>query len=355
MSELLNAGSKWWAGMNFSMGAQEFLAQKREISEGIRVFQQEAKKPKDLTEAHEKLFEEVKDFEEQWGDKIEKDEDLPGIITNFFGWYDQLKDPKSKFELLKKALESRMQMMENQSGSWGKTYDSEHQKYYPEEHGKKLPKAGGWIMVIPERIPVENSPEQYTTYYAKPDILYQSIDIDYAGTFKVPYYRVKITMESGDLNLWPHEYVIITDIRGIMNEVSTNYELVRLGGDANYDVAKVHYLRTRGISQSDVYDMLLGAVNSTTFCYFKLVDSETREYYTFLFDCLDRGISPNMIERLWKCKKTGKPLFKINYMIEGKEVTEDEFKAHSSKNREEGDTIEDQSAGKAGPDNSDIG
>jgi hypothetical protein len=336
---------KWWAGMNFSIGSQAFHADKKDILEKIRVFLLEIKKPKDLKNTHTELYNEIKEFEESWDDKIEDDENLPEALGKFYGWYQQLKDPKSKFELLKKALESRMQLMEGQTGSWGRTYNSEHQKYYPEEHGKKLSKAGSWIMIVPERIPVEHSPEQYTIYYAKPDPLSQEMEVEFAETFKVPYYRVRITTDHGDLNLWPHEYVMINDIREIMSEVGTNYELKRLGGGANYDSSKVHYLGTRGIGQADVYDMLLGAVNSTTFCYFKLTNPETREYYTFFFDCMDRGISPNMVGRLWECKKTGKPLFKVKYQLNGKEVTEDEFKAHTSKDKQESNPSEDQPTG----------
>lgn len=355
MPELKNATGSWWQGINFSIGSQAYTADRNEILEEIAEFHRSVKKPADLDEDHDDLEERVKDFRGQWDDKIENDEDLVEALSNFESWFKQMKDPKSKFELLHAAIEGKISVMEAMTRSWGKTYNSEHQKYYPEEHGKKLPKAGGWVMILPEKIPVQYSPEQYTVYFAKPDPTTQEITPQFSETVKVPYYRVRITLEQGDLHLWPHEYVIITDITEIMKEVGTQYELVRLGGDTNYDSAKVHYLGTRGIGQSEVYEMLLGSVNSTTFCYFKLVDPKTREYYTFFFDCMDRGIRPEMVDRLWHCQQTGEPLFKVKYKIEGKEVTEDEFNAYKSKDRPEGDTSTNQITSEARSDDSSSG
>lgn len=341
MSEFKPYHENWWEGLSFSPGTQSRNAEKKELLIEVAEFMSSIRKPRDLEIEHKDLFTRVEAFVEEWGDKIEEDEQES--FTAFVLWYKQLKDPKSKFELLDSAIESNILVEESLVRPGGKTYDSERQKFYPEQYQKKLPKVGAWIMIIAEYIPVQFPPERFGIYYAKSAATTQNVTPYGSRSIKVPYYRIKITTDQGDLCLWPHEYIIVEDIKEVMSGVGTEFELVRLGGDTNYDSAKVHYLGTRGIDQADVYNLLLASIGTTNYCYFKLSSSEYIEYYTFYFDCIQRGISSRMIERLWECHKTGKSLFKVNYTIEGKEVTEDEFNAYSSKNRQETDIAEHQS------------
>jgi hypothetical protein len=102
-----------------------------------------------------------------------------------------------------------------------------------------------------------------------------------------------------------------------------------MGGDANYDAAKVHYLSTRGISQEGVYRLLLNSVNSMNHVFFKIIEGKPREFWAFYIDALNKGLDPDMAVRLWEHQESGIPMFNIEYSIDGEKVTEEEFMKNS--------------------------
>lgn len=231
--------------------------------------------------------------------------------------YRLLTDNRSLAEALDDVIESICTF----AGS-GMSYLGEHMRYKPAEHGRDLPKNGGWIMVT-EVLPVEEKlrPIPYSVYYAKPAPVMKEVPVDATLTrskkiVKVPYYKVRIATENGEVHLWPHEYVVMRDPNALLAEVGNSFDMIRLGGDANYDDAKVHYLSTRGVDSGGVYKLLLGSLNSTNHVYFKIREGEPREFWEFYIDALHKGLDPRMAIHIWERQKAGLPLFNVQIVKE---------------------------------------
>lgn len=229
-----------------------------------------------------------------------------GFIEKAFAHYKKYTDDSTEREVIDNYIDLRC------SSLYGGTGNHEEMRYRPEQFNKKLGPNGGWIMVI-EDIPVsqENKPVVYSVYFAKPDVVYHKLTAEEthrrkAKEINVPYYRVTITIETGTkVSLWPHEYMRITDVNSVLEEVGNSFEVVRLGGDANYDNAKVHYLGTRGVDQSGVYRLMMGAVRSPDFIFFRILPGKPTEFWHHFITCLQLGASPEMAMREWQMLEAG--------------------------------------------------
>lgn len=337
----------WWSGMNFSIGAQEARRQLQEDIESAQDFIESITDKEEISDSDKELKERLeKALEDDKNDLITESEIK--TIEKFVLFWQSLHEDRSLDERFEDAVESQCYLF----GGMGIDGESEMMRYYPEKYNKKLPKNGGWIIVtsIPGVV-VEAQPELFGVYYAKAVPIKKQISVAEFARNRIrvyDYYKVKINTLFGELCLWPHEYSLISNIDDVLDGVGEEYEMVKLGGDTNYDQSKVHYLGTRGISQAEVYQMLMGSINSTTFAFFRLASQEYKDYYQFFFDCTNKGIRPDMVPRLWESQQTGKPLFKVKYVKhdkDGKEVEIDKAEFEGSKNQKEGDLKEDQLEG----------
>jgi len=320
--------TQWWKGIGLFPNSS--LPSFQEWAK-IRTFPIDIKDKAHITEEYEDLKERLEAVFDNPALSDQLDEEDEKAASNFLNHWKFLYDERTNQEKIRETIQNFCLYS-------GGSYDSEMAHYYPEEYNKKLPKGGGWIIVTTD-IPVApaNKPHLFGVYFAKNASRSKYITVEFINNpVHFQYYMVQITTEAGDVSLNPHEYMIVSDMKEILGSVGKEFDMIKLGGDTNYDQAKVHYLATRGIPQYEAYDMLLGSVNSTKFAYFKL-RPECEEMYTFFFDCYARGIRPEMAERLWAHKLSGKPLFKVRYMKEGKEVSQDEFESERSKNRQEKD------------------
>lgn len=249
----------------------------------------------------------IKTIEEDLNELKNDDEHYDqALIDSVFEHYRKYTDDSTESEAIDNFIENRIDSI------FTGTSKGEEERYYPERFNKRLPKMGGWIMVVDE-IPVseEARPVTYSVYFAKPDLIINKLKLE--ETFRrkskevsIPYYRVLITTENGTkLNLWPHEYIYIQNIDNVTEEVGNSFEIVRLGGDTNYDNAKVHYLGTRGIDQSGVYRLLMNSINALDFMYFKILPGKPTEFWTHYIRCLRLGATPDMAIREWNMLEAG--------------------------------------------------
>lgn len=312
----------------------------------VRTFPNDVDDKEKITEQHEDLHERLEQLLDSKAIDDVEEEDIKHI-TEFLSHWDFLYDDRTNKDKIADAIDN----MCNMQGWGGPHPDIERMHYYPEEYGKKLPKTGGWIIII-EDVPVNaaHRPEKFGVYFAIDKSKPKELKIEnIKKPVQLKYYMVEVNINGEPVSLNPHEYALVTDMQDVLDSVGTEREMIRLGGDANYDSPKVHYLGTRGIPKSDVYNMLLGNVNSTKFAWFRLYP-QYHEMYQHYIDCYAKGITQAMADRIWHCKQTGEPLFKVNYSINGKEVTEDEFKAHKSKDRKEDNPEGHQDDSEAGAD-----
>lgn len=295
------------AGGLFRRAIKRFYGFQNEVREAIINFNHDIEKPSQIEVQHRDLYREVDDFLAN----NEMDEDWPDweMVNTFLGKYKDLTDTSSMAQKVRELIEAK-------AGWSGPGYDAEVAAYYPEEYGKAIPSRGKWIMPIRE-IPVEEKfrPGLYNAYYAKP--YYTPVEFA-IGEHKKTVIRMRrlkarINVEAGEVMLLPHEYVVIDDTTSILQGVgeAKEYEMVRLGGTPDYDRAKVHYLGTRGVPAAQVYEMLLGDINTTNYCYFRL-KPEFFEQYDYIISAMQKGIRYEMACKLWYHAKTGIPMFKVN-------------------------------------------
>lgn len=163
---------------------------------------------------------------------------------------------------------------------------SEMAGYLPEKYHKKLPTRGGWIM-IKRDIMVEEKlrPVVYGVYFAKgywvecprAKTVVKDYKIRLANAGK--RYMVKINTGLSDISVYPHEYVVVDDIKIIFATLGKDYEMVKLGGTPNVEEERTHYLLSRGISRDKVYEKLLATVNTSNYCFFKPSEQTANALY----------------------------------------------------------------------------
>jgi hypothetical protein len=266
----------------------------------------------------------IEDFPQNF-DELEPNE--AKIVTDFLKFYFDLFDDRTKRAKIDDFIDAKLTFNVG-------NYHAERAKYYPAEYGKEIKKKGEWIMLL-RVLPVQKQwqNEKYDIYYAVPTPSRMRL----GEGIVVPYYKVQIVINGQEVCVWPHEYVPY-NISEVLEGVGTQWVFHRLGGTPNYDVAKVHYLGTRGISKEQVYQMLMGAIQSLNYCYYSLVP-EAHEYFDHVIDCLSKGIREEMIERIWLSKQTGKPLFNVIETTNDRAITdkgEDQPEDNSAADRSEG-------------------
>lgn len=131
-------------------------------------------------------------------------------------------------------------------------------RYWPADFGKDLGD-GAWIMVVE----VPHTALQWdlpllSIWRARPHRLSSGL----AGRRA---YQAVIATPAGDLHLWPHEYVILTDPTGILTDPAV--EVHTLGGDPLLDEEHLWYLMSRGIPQGDAARLLLPHVRGLDYAY----------------------------------------------------------------------------------------
>lgn len=203
---------------------------------------------------------------------------------------------KYKKEELKKALKNSMAHPANFD------WEAEYMSYYPEDYNRKLPRDGAWVMIIKD-VPVKFSPEKYTIFYAKPVAKDRNI---YGGKYKS--WKAKIIANDQELYLWPHEYVVIHDANLLLEEIGETVEMVTLSGTGRLDKNKVFYLKSRGFSQVEVYQILFKSLTSQSFAYFKLLPHA--EYY---FELLQEGYTPSIAEGMVRKSQEIVPEFNFKF------------------------------------------
>jgi hypothetical protein len=249
-----------------------------------------------VTPAHKELKERIDYLVGEYYDNIDEKEQPE--VERFLKHYFDLFDDRSKREKIDALIEGRLRFL---TGSIeGRT--SERQRYYPSEYGKELPKKGAWVMLMIV-LPIESKHRnnKYDIYYAVPKPERSRL----GDGIIVPYYKVQVVINGQEVGVWPHEYVPY-NISEVLEGVGTQWVLNRLGGTPNYDPAKVHYLGTRGVTQEQVYKMLMASIKSLNYCYFSLVP-EAHEYFDHMIDGLQRGIRPEMLDLIWEKRLAAKP------------------------------------------------
>lgn len=235
-------------------------------------------------------------------------------VQEFLKLYKELSDTRSRDDRLRSILEERAMFSGN--------FEAEMSGFYPQEYGKLIPGTGCWIMVLMVVPVAENvRPQLYGVYYALPEWVKSDIRLE-TMVLKTKRLKARITTEGGEVMLHPHEYCIVHNIDDVLSGIGTEYEIIKLGGQAAYDEEKVYYLLTRGVPIEETYRLLLGGVGSINFQYFRLLP-EAFEMYDFLIPAMQKGISYDMACRLWYHKQTGTPIFKfVNRKLDGKDRSE---------------------------------
>lgn len=199
---------------------------------------------------------------------------------------------KFKKENLKKALKNPMTHPANYN------WEAEYMFFYPEDYNRKLPKDGGWVMII-EDVPVKLAPEKYDIYYAKPVAKDREV---YGDKYKT--WKAKIIANDQEMYLLPHEYIIIPDANWLLAEIDKSVEMITLGGTGKLNKNKVFYLKSRGFSQVEVYQILFRSLTSQSFAYFRLLP-KVAEY----FDLVQEVGSTSMAQAIMAEREREIPTF----------------------------------------------
>lgn len=282
------------------------------------------------SKVYEELYNDVNEFLESH-QSLDDEWKYWTEVQEFFNKYKLLTDRRSKADKIREIIEMRCQF----GGS--ENWEAEMSAYYPEEYHKEIPKKGCWIMII--RVPyVEEQyrPHQYGVYYAIPEWTKSRLE-----SYEIRRLKAKINTEAGEVMVLPHEYIIVRDIKDVVEGVGKEYDIVKLGGSAAYDAEKVYYLLTRGVPMEEAYQLLLGDIGSINFQYFKL-KPEAFEAYDFLIGAMQKGITYEMAQRLWYHKCTGTPLFTLKKKDNGKS------RAEGSEDRPKDDPAPDEPVPEAG-------
>ena len=156
--------------------------------------------------------------------------------------------------------------------------------YFPADYNKELPETGGWIMLLTS-VRVGKAVGDTTKEIEVPHL-----SIWYATPTKTRFGKefegVKIVMSQaiirtvdGDVHIWPHEYTRV-DLAKYLEFTDGDGLHIRFlhpetGG---FDGKKLHYIRSRGISEAEAKRWLLPELNNPNFCYFEF-DPEIAEVF----------------------------------------------------------------------------
>jgi hypothetical protein len=228
------------------------------------------------TASNEKALEEFTDLSEYIIDNEIELEDLEREMLLEVQTYVKLATfAGSKADLYEEQLEALIYNRDVHGGNMvGR--QSEMAAHLPDKYNKKLPNKGGWLLVSAD-VPVEEKykPVKFGIYFAKGVWKESSMAASICKEYRIRIpnsgkrYMVRISVDGKEVHLNNHEYVPVTDIKTILASLGKDYEMVKLGGEANIESNRVHYLESRGIPKEEIYKKLLSSVNTMTYCYFK--------------------------------------------------------------------------------------
>jgi hypothetical protein len=178
------------------------------------------------------------------------------------------------------VVKRRLDQFKSSLAGWGESPED----YFPADYGKELPEAGGWIMLllsvrvgkaVGETVKKITVPH-LSIWYATPTTILCGKQFD---GVKLPMHQAIIRTLDGDVHVWPHEYTKVdlakylefTDGEGL----HIRFLHPETGG---FDENKLHYIRSRGISEAEAKRWLLPELNNPNFCYFEF-DSEITEVF----------------------------------------------------------------------------
>ena len=131
------------------------------------------------------------------------------------------------------------------------------------------------IMSVYQMYKEEFKPFQYSVYYAKPNPIFMDLNLEAtyrrkSKTVRIPYYKVTISTENGKVDLWPNEYMIISGIEEVTAEIGNSFDMIRMGGNANYDDISYNISSYKNDNCSDDSDNVCDNNN----------DDDNNTYYT---------------------------------------------------------------------------
>jgi len=160
---------------------------------------------------------------------------------------------------------------------------SELMLYFPEDYNRKLKPKGNWIMIT-EDIAVVSAPKKYDIHFATP-VAKDCIAFGY----KVKRWYASILVNNKEVLIEPREYTPIYDANALLQAVDKGITLVEGSSSARLDKNKVFYLKSRGFSQTEIYQILFKSITNKGFCHFRC-DPE----YANAFDRVKMGFKPEL-------------------------------------------------------------
>jgi len=139
--------------------------------------------------------------------------------------------------------------------------------FFPEKSDKQIPEEGAWILILEEphtelrdrfRVPL------LSMWRARPHEL-NSGGVQLAKGLRVYPKQAVIATPGGDLHLWPHEYTVCTDPKGLIGDPDA--ELHQLGGSPVLDEEILFFLQSRGIPRHEAVLVLFDLITDTDFVY----------------------------------------------------------------------------------------
>ena len=145
-------------------------------------------------------------------------------------------------------------------------YDPE--MYFPDT--KAIPEEGAWILVIevPHTVLAWEVP-LLSMWRARHHEL-NSGGVEIAKGVKVWPQQAVIATPGGDLHLWPHEYIVVTDPVGLVGDPDST--LHQLGGTPVLSEDHLFYLQSRGIPHREAVMMLFEQITDQDFIYVTFPD-----------------------------------------------------------------------------------
>lgn len=148
--------------------------------------------------------------------------------------------------------------------------------YFPGD--KAIPEDGCWIFVLEEpftelrdrfRVPL------LSMWRCRPHELNEG-GFSYGVKSKRVHLAAQqavIATPGGDLHLWPHEYQIIDNPRGLISQPEATIH--SLGGEAVLDEEQMFYLMSRGISHQDAVLLLINTMTAINYIYMTFPEEVT--------------------------------------------------------------------------------
>lgn len=155
--------------------------------------------------------------------------------------------------------------------------------YIPDD--KQLPDAGHWIQIIYPPT-CEVTAEHLSIWYAMP--AFKESQWDFMFGQRGSRYKIKILTPIGEFMLFPHEYNLVKpdalseyiNMLGKTADETVDHVVLHWLDPRNeqFDIDKLFYIMSRGVTKSDAYKMLMGEVQSPHVCYFTF-----HEEYQYMF------------------------------------------------------------------------